>query len=362
MVTQLRSAIVGVGFIGEVHARAIRSAGGILVGISSKTRAEAESVADRFFAERTFDSAEEIVAADDVDIVHICTPNNSHAGLAQLALSAGKHVICEKPIATSVQDAQLLADAANRAGVVTAVPFVYRFYASVREARERVRRGETGPIRLLHGSYLQDWLSRPQESNWRVDPGQGGGSRAFGDIGVHWCDLIEFVTGHRISRLSANLFAIARDGSPAGRRGTEDAATVMFETDQGAAGSVVISQVSPGRKNRLWFSLDAANASYQFDQENPDSLWIGGREQNIVLPRAAEGSVTATASAYNIVPTGHPQGYQDSFTAFLTDVHAAVNGEKPDGLPTFADGLRAAVITAAVLDSAESGSWVQVSG
>jgi predicted dehydrogenase len=136
----------------------------------------------------------------------------------------------------------------------------------------------------------------------------------------------------------------------------------MFETDQGAAGSVVISQVSPGRKNRLWFSLDAANASYQFDQENPDSLWIGGREQNIVLPRAAEGSVTATASAYNIVPTGHPQGYQDSFTAFLTDVHAAVNGEKPDGLPTFADGLRAAVITAAVLDSAESGSWVQVSG
>jgi predicted dehydrogenase len=233
--------------------------------------------------------------------------------------------------------------------VVAAVPFVYRFYPTVRDARARIRRGDAGPLHLLHGSYLQDWLSRPEDDNWRVDPGLGGASRAFGDIGVHWCDLVEFVTGHRITRLSALLLTAYPRG------GTEDGATVMFGTDQGAVGSVVISQVSPGRKNRLWFSLDGAHASYQFDQELPDALWIGGREQNAVVPRAA-----ATQTPYDVVPVGHPQGYQDCFTAFVADVYTATAGGMPDGLPTFADGLRAAVLTAAVLDSAASGRWVEV--
>ncbi|HEU5111033.1 MAG TPA: Gfo/Idh/MocA family oxidoreductase, partial [Micromonosporaceae bacterium] len=141
--------------------------------------------------------------------------------------------------------------------------------------------------------------------------------------------------------------------------GTEDAATVLFETDQGALGSLVVSQVSPGRKNRLWFSLDGARASLQFDQELPDSLWVGGREQNAVVHRGAESSTT-DAARYNIVPVGHPQGYIDCFTAFVADVYAATAGEPPDGLPTFDDGLRAAVITDAVLASAASGGWVKV--
>ena len=356
MATRLRSGIIGTGFMGQVHAAAVRAAGGIVSTVASRTAEGAAAAADRFAADRSVTSASDLISADDVDIVHICTPNSSHAELAQKAIAAGKHVICEKPLAISPEEAQVLVDAAARAGVVTAVPFVYRFYASVREVRARIRRGDAGPLRLVHGSYLQDWLSRSEESNWRVDPAQGGASRAFGDIGVHWCDLVEFVTGHRITRVNASLFMIQRGGdAPAG---TEDAATVMFSTDLGALGSVVISQVSPGRKNRLWFSVDGSDVSYQFDQENPDALWIGAREQNTILPRAAGGAIAP--ARFDQVPVGHPQGYQDSFTAFLRDVHSSIRESATDGLPTFTDGLRAATLTAAVLVSANSQSWVDV--
>jgi predicted dehydrogenase len=353
-----RSGIVGAGFIGEVHARAVRGAGGVLAAVAGRDAKSSAAAATRLLAERAASSAEELVEADDVDVVHICTPNHLHAPLAERAIAAGKHVICEKPLTTGVDSSRSLAAVAAASPVVTAVPFVYRFYPTVRDARGRVRRGDLGSLRLLHGSYLQDWLSRPEDRNWRIDAALGGGSRAFGDIGVHWCDVVEFATGHRITRLVARMLAVPR-GTDRSASDTEDAATVLFETDGGAMGAVVVSQVSPGRKNRLWFSLDGEQASLQFDQELPDSLWVGGREQNAMVHRGAESS-TGDAARYNIVPVGHPQGYIDCFTAFVADVYAAAAGETPDGLPTFDDGLRAAVITDAVLRSAASGGWVEV--
>jgi predicted dehydrogenase len=353
-----RSGIVGVGFIGEVHARAVRAAGGVLAAVAGRDAGSSAAAATRLLADRAASSAEELVEADDVDVVHICTPNHLHAPLAERAMAAGKHVICEKPLSTDVAGARRLADLAGAAPVVAAVPFVYRFYPTVRDARGRVRRGDLGSLRLLHGSYLQDWLSRAEDRNWRIDATLGGGSRAFGDIGVHWCDLVEFATGHRIVRLVARMMTVPR-GADRSAQGTEDAATVLFETDHGAMGSVVVSQVSPGRKNRLWFSIDGEHASLQFDQELPDSLWVGGRDQNVVVHRGG-GSSTGDAARYNIVPAGHPQGYVDCFTAFVVDVYAAARGDAPDGLPTFDDGLRAAVITDAVLASAASGGWVNV--
>jgi predicted dehydrogenase len=353
-----RSGIVGAGFIGGVHARAVRAAGGVLAAVAGRSAESAAVAATRLLAERAVASAEELVEADDIDVVHICTPNHLHAPLAERAIAAGKHVICEKPLSTDVAGARRLADLAGAASVVAAVPFVYRFYPTVRDARGRVRRGDVGSVRLIHGSYLQDWLSRPEDRNWRVDAALGGGSRAFGDIGVHWCDVVEFATGHRITRLVARMMTVPR-GTDRSGPDTEDAATVLFETDQGALGCVVVSQVSPGRKNRLWFSLDGARASLQFDQELPDALWVGGREQNVTVHRGAESS-TDDAARYTIVPVGHPQGYIDCFTAFVGDVYAATAGDPPDGLPTFDDGLRAAVITDAVLASAASSGWVKV--
>lgn len=349
----MRSGIIGSGFIGGVHAYAVRAAGGVLARVAGENLASATEAARRLGAEHACASAAELIDADDVDVVHICTPNALHVPQAEAVIAAGKHVICEKPLATDPGDARRLVEAATRAGVVAAVPFVYRFYPSVREARARIDAGEAGPLWLLHGSYLQDWLAGSDATNWRVDPKQGGTSRAFGDIGVHWCDLMEFTTGHRITRLIARMAAAYPD------RITEDGAVVLFDTDRGASGSVVVSQVSPGRKNRLWFSFDGTSASYTFDQELPDSLWVGGKRANQVVPRGPD-TFSEPAAGYARLPAGHPQGYQDSFTAFVTDVYAAIGGHKPDGLPTFTDGLRAAELTAAVVESAANETWVEV--
>ena len=362
MTDRLRAGIVGAGFMGEVHARAVRAAGGVVGRVAASTPDRSRAAAARLGAEAAAESVEALLAADDVDVVHVCTPNALHVSVAESALAAGKPVVCEKPLATTVEDARRLTAQAERAGMVATVPFVYRFYGSVREARARIAAGEAGPLRLLHGSYLQDWLSKPEDSNWRIDPALGGASRAFGDIGVHWCDLMEFVTGHRIVRLTARTmtaFSERRLAQGAAAVGTEDAATVLFETDQGASGAAVISQVSPGRKNRLWFSFDGAEASFSFDQEQPESLWKGGRASNELLLRGAEGTSQA-AARYSILPAGHPQGYQDCFNAFVADAYAAIAGDQPDGLPSFADGLRSAMLTQAVVDSATSQTWVEV--
>jgi predicted dehydrogenase len=354
----LRAGIVGTGFMADVHAHAVRAAGGRVERVLGSSPATTAAGAERL-GSTAASGLDELV--DSVDVVHVCTPNRFHLEQARTALDAGRHVVCEKPLATSVADARLLVGSARGRAVVASVPFVYRFYASVREARARIE-ASNEPLWLLHGSYLQDWLSSAEATNWRVDPEVGGDSRAFGDIGVHWCDLLEFTTGHRIVRLCARLArAHARRGGPGADAevGTEDGAVVLFETDRGATGSVVLSQATPGRKNRLWFSFDGPDASYAFDQERPDELWVGGRALTAVVARGAEGT-GAAAAAYSRLPSGHPQGYQDAFDAYVADVYRSVSGDVADGLPTFEDGLRAAVLTEAVVRSAASGDWVEV--
>jgi predicted dehydrogenase len=229
-----------------------------------------------------------------------------------------------------------------------------------REAHARVASGESGAVRLVHGSYLQDWLSAPADDNWRVDARLGGASRAFADIGVHWCDLAEFVTGQRIVALAARtVTAHPQRGADDRTVDTEDAAALLFETDGGALGSLVVSQVTPGRKNRLWLSVDGAETSMAFDQELPEALWVG-RRQEVALVHRGSQLTSAEAQRYSVLPAGHPQGYQDCFDAFVADTYRAIGGGTPPGLPTFADGLRASVLTEAVLSSAASRAWVEV--
>lgn len=363
----LRSGIIGAGFIGEVHARAVRAAGGRLAAVADGSAERSAKAAERLGADSGPASVDELLASPDIDVVHICTPNHLHAPLAKMTIAAGKHVICEKPLATRRADAEELVRLANAAGVVAAVPFIYRYYPTVREAQERVEDGSSGPVRLIHGSYLQDWLSRPADDNWRVDSGLGGASRTFADIGVHWCDLVEFVTGHRIVSLSARLKTAvpfrassdAPDGETSHSVATEDAATLVFETDRGAVGSLVVSQVTPGRKNRLWFSIDGAETSMAFDQEQPESLWIGSREATTILVRGS-AAMSPAAQRLSVLPAGHPQGYQSCFDSFIGDVYSAIAGNPQIGMPRFPDGLRAAILTEAVLASSASRTWVEV--
>lgn len=347
----------------EVHSRAVRAAGHTVAGVSTSSRASAQAAAQRIGAQQSFDSALELIASPEIDVIHVCTPNDLHAELSLAAIAAGKPVICEKPLATTLADATTLAEAACAARVPTAVPFAYRYYPTIWEIRTRIQAGEAGDLLLLHGSYLQDWLAEPLSTNWRVDPAKGGVSRAFADIGVHWCDLMEFVTGHRIVRIAANLSTPYRSRGAASAScpvGTEDVATVLFETDRGAVGSLTVSQISRGRKNRLWFSFDGSEGSYQFNQESPNELWIGGLDESRTITSGTAGLRGADARKYALLPAGHPQGYQDSFNAFMADAYRAFVGESVGGLPTFEDGLRAAAITDAVLLASQTRTWAEV--
>lgn len=351
--------------MGAVHSRAVRAAGNTISAVAGRSQASAEAAAATFGARTAAESPEALIARDDVDVVHICTPNATHADLARKAIAAGKAVICEKPLATTVEDANDLTCLAEQAGVVAAVPFVYRFYPAVREARDRITSGEAGRLWLLHGSYLQDWLAGEDETNWRVDSKLGGASRAFGDIGVHWCDLMEFTTGHQITRIMAKTsraYEQRETGGTLSSVATEDGATLLFETDKGATGSLVVSQVSPGRKNRLWFSFDGTEASFSFNQERPDTLHIGRTDSSSNIPVGPQTLSSPGGRRYAILPPGHPQGYQDSFNAFVADTYAAVQGQAPEGLPTFRDGLRAALLTDALVTSAAQESWQDVRG
>jgi len=348
---RLRVGIVGSGFMAGVHSRAALRAGAEIATVL--TRAGSDEVATRLGAARAVADLDQMLAG--VDVIHVCTPNHLHEEQTLAALAAGVHVVCEKPLAVDAAAARGMASAAAASGLVATVPFVYRFYGSVRQMRARLR--SNGRLTQLRGSYLQDWLADPSATNWRIATDIGGPSRAFADIGVHWVDLAEFVTGGRIARLTAQLRTVVatRKGPPVK---TEDLAGILFETAEGLIGQLAVSQVSWGRTNRLQLDVDGVDESLSFCSEQEEQLWVGDREGIRLLPRGR--STEAAVARFDRVPAGHPQGYQDCFDAFVADTYATVLGEKRDGLPTFADGARAADITEAVLASASSGNWVDV--
>jgi len=365
--------IVGTGFVGRLHARAARLAGVRIAGVAASSAERAAAARVELGAEREYATAEELAASEEIDVVHICTPNHLHVPLARAAIEAGKHVICEKPVAFDSAEAAELAASAERAGVLVTVPFVYRYYPTVRELRARL--GAAPPARLLSGGYLQDWLLGAEDYNWRVDPELGGASRAFADIGSHWCDLVEFASGQRLTSLVARTTIAheTRRGSGAAsfeRAGageerpvqTEDVAALLFETDAGATGTLLVSQISAGRKNRLWVEIVAAEESFAFDQERPDTLEVLRRAATESIPRDFD-TLAPEATPYVTLPGGHPQGYQDCFDAFVRESYAAFAGDPvPDGLPGLEDGARAVRITEAVLESSRRGEWVEVAG
>ncbi len=341
----------------EVHSRAARAARAELVGVVSSSPEKSERVAETLGFQKGYASLEQLLADDTVDVVHVCTPNALHAEQAAAVLAAGKHVVCEKPLTTTVAAGEQLV--ASVGSLTATVPFVYRFHPMVREARARFRSGEAGQVLSINASYLQDWLLGVDDDNWRVDSAQGGRSRAFADIGSHLVDLVEFVSGDRVSRVAATKRTFFRERASHTDITTEDAVAVVIETRSGALGTLLVSQVAPGRKNRLTLEIAGSAESVAFDQEQPETLWVGKRKGSMVIPRDAD-QLDADAARLCIVPSGHPQGYQDAFNAFVADTYAAVAGARPDGLPRFADGLRAVRVTDAVLDAAETGTWIDL--
>ena len=371
---KLGIAIVGTGMIGAVHRRAALLAGAEVRGVAASSPQRAREMAQAWDVARAYGDIGEVVADPQVQVVHVCTPNHLHRAMAQAALEAGKHVICEKPLATTVDDARALAALAASTGLVATVPFVYRYHPVVREARARIAQGELGPLRLIHGSYLQDWLLDPASNNWRVDPALGGASRVFADIGSHWCDLVEWVSGERFVDVSAAFetviaeravatgqsFATPAAGGAMQAVSSEDVAAALFKTDHGTLASLTVSQVSAGRRNRLWFEIDGGKASVAFDQEDSERLWFGFPDQREEVFFRGPGAGSAEQRRLSVFPAGHAQGYGNCFEAFVADTYRAIHGEQPEGLPTFLDGLRSARIVDRVITSAKASSWTAI--
>jgi predicted dehydrogenase len=375
-ITELRAGVVGTGFIGAVHVEALRRLGVEVVGVVGSTpeRARAKALAP------VIDSYDALLADDRVDVVHLTTPNYLHHPQVKQALAAGKHVVCEKPVAlTSEQSAELL-ELAERSGLVHCTNFNIRFYPQAQQARALVANGEVGEVWNVHGGYLQDWLLLPTDWNWRLEPEKGGELRAVADIGSHWLDLAQFVVGRRVESLLADMattipvrrrptreietFASAddveREDAP---MATEDLAHILLRFEGGSRGSLVVSQVSAGRKNSLRFEVDGSRAALAWDSERNEELWLGHRgEPNEHLLRDP-ALLAPDARSRTGLPGGHAEGFAETFKELYRAVYTAVAAggppEAPD-YPTFADGHWENVLGDAVALSNRERRWVEV--
>lgn len=357
-------AIVGTGMMGEIHRRSAGLAGARLAGVLASSEEKSRSFASQWNAEHSFSSIEEIASSSEVDVVHLCSPNGVHFAQLKILLSAGINVICEKPLVTSLEDALELEGIIKATNTRVAIPFVYRFHPMVRELKSRLTSGELGKVGLIHGSYLQDWLAGETTTNWRVDSHLGGPSRAFADIGSHWCDLVEWLGDDDIVELLAHPVRTkeSRPGFNSNEKLTvinEDALSIIARTQSGVTISALFSQVSQGRKNRLWLEVDGSTKSAVFNQEVPEFLEIGDQSGFKSVARNPNTN-SAEANRYSLVPAGHPQGYLECFESFVREAYQYLSGDDVEGMPTFADGLKSSKLIDAVLRSSKSRSWVRV--
>ncbi|MEA4910069.1 MAG: Gfo/Idh/MocA family oxidoreductase [Chloroflexi bacterium] len=381
---KLKVGVAGLGFIGPAHIEGIRRIGDEVLGIVGIDLAEAQAKAEELAIEKAYASYDEMIADPEIDIVHVCSPNYLHYSQSVQAIEAGKHVVCEKPLTvTSAESAALVALAKDKR-LACAVNYNLRYYPVNYEARATVQKGEIGKIHSIHGSYLQDWLLYPTDWNWRLLPKEGGVLCSVADIGSHWMDMVMFITGLKITEVMADLgTSIPVRKRPIGSVQTfegklgeserryedvavtgDDFANLLFHFDNGAKGSLVVSQVSAGRKNRLQYEIDGSQSSIAWDSEKVDMLWRGYRDRyNEVLikdPSLMHDSARSVAS----YPGGHTEGFPDTFKQLARKVHNYIRvgdfDAAPD-FPTFADGHRALLVEEAILASAQSRQWVPVS-
>jgi predicted dehydrogenase len=380
--SKVKVGVVGTGFIGPAHIEALRRLPNVeVLALCEVTKELAEAKAQQLGIERacTFD---ELLAMKDIQSVHICTPNFLHFKQAKAVLEAGKHVICEKPLATDVNEAKELVELAAQKGLVNAVHFNLRYYPLVRQIKTMREKGEIGGIYSILGSYLQDWLFYNTDYSWRLEPDKSGDTRAVADIGSHLIDMIEYTSGLKITEVFADFNIIhkvrkkplkpvetysgkmltAEDYADVNIN-TEDHATILLRFDNGNKGSVTVSQVSAGRKNQLKLEISGSNCTIAFNSEAPNEMWIGRRDgANQVLmrdPALVHGEVRPLIT----YPGGHNEGFGDTSKQMFKEVYAAIeSGKQPASplFPTFADGYRELLIAESILESTKTEKWTKV--
>ena len=379
-IADVGAAVIGTGFIGTVHVEALRRIGVQVRGVLGSTPDRGAARAETLGVARAYKSLDELLTDTTVRVVHVTSPNDLHVSQSKAILAAGRHVVCEKPLATTAVGSAELVELAAANRLVNATNFNLRYYPLNQHAREILATGTLGEVRLVTGRYFQDWLLLESDWNWRLQPDRGGALRAVGDIGSHWLDLMTYVTGQRVAAVMADLttfigtrqqptgsvetFSSARSTDTVSRViSTEDTATILLRFEGGARGAVSISQISPGRKNSLQYEIDGSEAALAWDSEQPDQAWIGHRDRpNEVLIRnpALMGPAGKAASA---LPGGHVEGFFDTFCAHFRAVYADVVSGTPSphpGYPTFADGHDVMLVGDAIARSARDGRWVSV--
>ena len=378
---KFKTAVFGTGFVGRVHLEGIRRLGYVQVYAIGEPQIEkANQLAAEFGVEKTDAYYRRILEDPAVDAVHVCTPNFMHFPIAKDALLAGKHVICEKPLATSVEQARELVALAAKTKRRNATFHNLRFYPQVQQMRRMVEDGDLGEILVVQGTYSQDWLLYDTDWNWRLDSKHNGPSRCLADIGSHWCDMAEHVTGQRITSLCADIQTFHKVRKQpkgpvetfAGKTlrpedyietpiDTEDFGAVVFRMGDRARGAFTASQVSAGRKNRLNIEIYGTKGGVSWDQERPDELWIGQRNTPNQILLKDPSLLKPAAKPYADLPGGHSEGYDDTFKQVFRRFYQSIEDEgAAPQYPQFADGLRQLTILEAELASSKSRSWVDV--
>ena len=379
-IADIGAAVIGTGFIGTVHVEALRRIGVQVRGVLGSTPERGKARAAALGVPRAYPSLEALLDDPAVEAVHVTSPNDLHHPQAMAILAAGRHVVCEKPLAMSALESREMVDLAATTGLVNAANFNIRYYPLNQHAHDLVTTGGIGDVRLVTGRYFQDWLLLETDWNWRLQPERGGALRAVGDIGSHWLDLTTFVTGRRIVSVMAELatFIDARH-EPTGPVetfttdaaadtvsrdiATEDAATILLRFDNGARGSVSVSQISAGRKNSPQYEIDGSTAAVAWDSEQPDQLWLGHRERanEVLIKNPALMGPSGRAAA--ALPGGHVEGFADTFAAHFRAVYADIAAGGPaaaPAYPTFADGHDEMLVNDAIAESARLARWVDV--
>ncbi|SFN90933.1 Predicted dehydrogenase [Algoriphagus ornithinivorans] len=378
----IKAAIVGTGFIGPAHLEALRRIPNVMVtGLVEVNQELAEEKARLLGIPNAY-TFEDMLKVSEIDVVHICTPNFLHYAQAKAVLEAGKHVICEKPLAVKIDEAEELVSLAKSKGLVNAVHFNLRYYPVVRQMKTMRESGELGEVYAVMGSYLQDWLFLQTDYNWRLEPDKSGDSRAIADIGSHLLDITEYVTGLKITEVMADFSTVHKtrlkplkaietysgkmlsmDDYEEVPINTEDHATVMLRFDNGSKGSITVSQVNAGRKNRLNIEIAGSKSNFEFNSERPNELWIGKRESANQHLMKDPALFTPEAAGLISFPGGHNEGFPDTSKQMFKEVYAAVRtGKQPDSpsFPTFADGLRELIIGERIIESNKKQAWVKI--
>jgi predicted dehydrogenase len=383
----IRVGVAGTGFAAASHIDALRRLPDVeVVAIAGSDRRRARELADRFGVPRAYDDHLALVDDQEIQAVHNCTVNRRHVELSLAALQADRHVLSEKPLALDCEESAALlaaADLAEPRGIVAAVCFNYRHYPLVAELRQQLASGAYGKPHLVHGSYLQDWLLYQDDWNWRLDPGEGGLSRAIADIGTHWADLVQHVVGEPIVEVFADLgrvhesrlrpaaatstFAAAGDTGACERTpvASEDFGSVLFRLRSGARGVFTVSQTSAGSRNGLSFHIDAERAAVAWDQEHPDRAWIGRRaEPNLELVRD-QSLLHGPAAGMVRLPGGHPEGWTDALTNAIGDFHAAIRAAREGTdhdrtIASFREGHERVALVEAIVASSRDERWTRV--